>query len=324
MNEKYLEDFCAQEGYQLVDIVTANKRKDTSILLASSQDSGKKFIIKIFGPNAPNNIKSSFESEINFYRSYSFNGIPKFFDSGKNFFILEFFNGYPLPKTIEQYFFPSNQNNISRFFSNAIPICDWFFNLETGIHFADNNEKKMITDVLLDRIGNLITSGPKDTVRSNSEAFLLRRFFKNNLKTLETNLAKIVDTWIKDGIKILSHYGHYDLHCNNFLSTQNFSEIKLIDFENIKSPGIWISDVVYFHATLYALFSSKKQLQNEIKNHACEYVCRLEPKFDKNQAKRIVDLFCSAADANSRFRLSNKGIKINKMREYADSVKNLI
>ena len=50
----------------------------------------------------------------------------------------------------------------------------------------------------------------------------------------------------------------------------------------------------------------------------------IEPKFDENQAKKIVDLFCSAADANSRFRLSNKGIKISKMREYANSVKNLI
>ena len=90
MNEKYLEDFCTQKGYQLVDIVTANKRKDTSILLASSQDSAKKFIIKIFGPNAPDKIKSSFESEIKFYRSYSSNGIPKLFDSGKNFFMLEF------------------------------------------------------------------------------------------------------------------------------------------------------------------------------------------------------------------------------------------
>jgi hypothetical protein len=182
----------------------------------------------------------------------------------------------------------------------------------------------MILNTLLDRIGNLITSGPKGTNRSNSEAFILRRFFKKNLKDLETNLEKIVDTWLKDKIKILSHYGHYDLHCNNFLSNQDFSEIRLIDFENIKSPGIWISDIIYFHATLYGLLSSKKQLQNEIKNNAFEYICQVEPKFDQDQIKKIVDLFCSAADANSRFRLYNKGIKINKMREYVDSVKNLL
>jgi thiamine kinase-like enzyme len=324
MNEKYLEDFCDQEEYQLLDIISTNIRKDTNIILVSNKNSDKKFIVKIFGQNTPDDIKSSFESEIKFYKTHSFNGIPKFFNAGKNFFALEFFDGDSLPKIIDRYFFIDKQNDISKFFTKVIPIFDWFFNLESGIYTAKDNEKKIILDTFLDRIGNLITSGPKNTNRSNSEAFLLRRFFKKNLQTLENNLEKIVDTWIENEIKILSHYGHYDLHCNNFLTDSNFSEIKLIDFENIKSPGIWISDIIYFHATLYGLLSSQKLLQNEIKNNACQYICHIEPKFDENQVQKVVDLFCSAADANSRFRLYNKGTKITKMLEYANSVKNLV
>ena len=114
MNEKYIEDFCDQEGYQLLDIISANKRKDTNIILVSSRNSNKKFIVKLFGQNTPDDIKSSFESEIKFYKTHSFNGIPKFFNAGKNFLVLEFFNGDPLPKIIDQCFFIDNQNNISK------------------------------------------------------------------------------------------------------------------------------------------------------------------------------------------------------------------
>jgi len=48
-----------------------------------------------------------------------------------------------------------------------------------------------------------------------------------------------------------------------------------------------------------------------------------EHRLEQNQVIKIIDHFCVAADANSRFRLYNKGIKIEKMFEFSSSVKNL-
>ena len=323
MNKINFKNFCESKNFELIKIINFNKRKDSAILLVKSKND-QNFVIKIYGNNAPEEIKKSFQIEINFYKNFNFNGIPKLFDYGNHFFILEYFEGLSLTESVEKFFL--NPNKFDKFyFSNSIlSTFDWFYDLKSGIHSAKNNQKKFIIDSFLDRLGNLLTSGLKDSKKSKLESFFLRRFYKNNFKLLEMGLTKIVDYWINDNLKILSFYGHNDLHGNNVLVDQTLSKIKLIDFENIKSPGIWICDIIYFYGTLFALFSPKKELQNKIKSYALNYICTKEPNFNKNQIEIIIDIFCKAAASNSRFRLYDEGIKITKMLEYRNSIRSLI
>ena len=323
MNNRNFKNFCKSKNYELIKILNFNKRKDSAILLVRSQNE-QNFVIKLYGDSAPKEIEKSFEIEINFYKSFNFDGIPKLFESGKNFFVLEYFDGLSLTELIENFFIISNKFEKFDFNNLLSSPFDWFYSLQSGIYSANSNQKKLIIDSFLDRIGNLLTSGLKNSKKSKVESFFLRRFYKNNLKLLETGLTKMVESWINDNLKILSFYGHNDLHSNNILVDKTLSKIKLIDFENIKSPGIWICDIVYFYGTLYALFSSKKELQNKIKSSALNYICTKEPNFNKTQIEIIIDIFCKAADSNSRFRLQNEGIKIIKMFEYRNSVHSLV
>ena len=58
-------------AYKSLDLIRLLKKYQCEVKVVLTE-SGKKFVIKIFGPNTPDYIRSSFESEINFYKSYSF------------------------------------------------------------------------------------------------------------------------------------------------------------------------------------------------------------------------------------------------------------
>jgi|TARA_B110000438_G_scaffold302454_1_gene360177 hypothetical protein len=325
MDEKYIQIFCDKKKYQLIKIIDFNKRKDTATLHAKIPNTNKNILIKIFGSNAPPKVISSFKSEIEFYKNNSsLQCISNFINSEQNFFVIELFNGDTLPKIINSYFFIRNEDDLSNIFSQIKLIFNEFYNFEVETTVINKNTKKFVVESLIDRLGNLITSGPKGSERSNFEAFILRQFYKKNLKNLEKKLNIIIESWIKKNYKIHTSYGHNDLHCNNFLSNTNFSDSKIIDFENLTYPGIWISDLLYFYGTLFALLSSKKHLQNEIQNQACEHICSYEPRFNPNEIYKIVKLFCISAESNSRFRLYNKGIKMNKILQFNSTVKDLI
>jgi len=324
MNEQYIQNFCDTKKYQLIQILDFNERKDTATLYAKLLNTNEDIFIKLFGPNASSKVESSFKSEIKFYENNSsLQCICKFIHSEKNFFVIEFFHGDTLPKIIESNFFINNNDDLSGIFSQINFIFDTFYNHNQDFYPISENKKKFVVDSFIDRIGNLITSGPKGTKKSNFESFILRQFYKRNYNDLEKNLNKIFASWIQKNFKIFCSYGHNDLHCNNFLSKNDFSNSKIIDFENLTYPGIWILDLLYFYGTLFALMSSKNHLQNKILDQACQHICSFEPRFNPVQIQKIVNLFCISAESNSQFRLYNKGIRIGKILKFQSIVKNL-
>jgi hypothetical protein len=325
MNKKYIQNFCDTKKYELIKILDFNERKDTYTLLAKISNTYDNIFIKLFGPNASSKVELSFKSEIKFYKNNSsLQCICKLIHYEKNFFVIEFFQGDTLPKIIDSHFFIKNNNDLSDIFSQINLIFENFYNFNQNFSPISENEKKFVADSFIDRLGNLITSGPKGTKKSNFESFILRQFYKKNYKDLEKNLNKILNSWIQKNYKIISSYGHNDLHCNNFLTNNDFSNSKIVDFENLRYPGIWISDLLYFYGTFFALMSSKSHLQNKIQDQACQHICSFEPRLDSNEIRKIVNLFCISAESNSRFRLHNKGIKIGKILEFQSIVKNLV
>ena len=100
-------------------------------------------------------------------------------------------------------------------------------------------------------------------------------------------------------------------------------KLKLIDFEKLSIPGIWVSDTLYFYATLYALVSSQRNMKKKVKKMAYDYIHKKEPKIETNDINHLIDIFCFAGESNSRFRLHNNGIKLSAILNFVLSIRRL-
>lgn len=316
MNEKKIIEFCEKKGLIFDSIIHNNPDKDSFVALAYDKNTKKKLIIKIIGDKTTQEFKKSFVNECEFYSKFESNYTTKLIDSGENFLILENF-GINLREHIKRKYIKENKNNINALLKEISYVLDWCHNLGSGKYPMKEIEIKFVTDTLYNRIGNLASSGPEFSTPSKFESFAIRQIWKVFSKKLKHNLKKLVTSWKKTDMNILSEYGHYDTHSENFV-IQNDS-LKIIDFGNFKTPGIWISDCLYLSSTLYAALSSKKELQKEIKEHTINYLLLREPKL-KNDAKKITDVFFNAAEMNSRFRIKNKGFRIKNIFSFINSV----
>jgi hypothetical protein len=308
-NDDFIFDFCEQNNLVLIEILNYNSRKDTSVFSAIERTSSEKVIIKLCGKNTSEKIYKSFLNEKFFYESKIFDYTPNLIKSNSNYIILEYLEHVSLTEYVNNEFFKKNENhNLSKLLEKSKFMLNSFHSLNNS-----NDEKKIdseiIVDRLFDRLGNLISSGPKNTKKIPLESFIVRQIFKINTFKIQKKFLSFVISWKSKNIRSLSKYGHNDLHCNNVLASDT---LKLIDFENLTSPGIWILDILYFYATLYALFSSKPIFQNEVKEHTISLIIEKDPRL-VNDAKYLVNLFFNAADVNSRFRIKNKGFKILKI-----------
>ena len=315
MNKKDLEIFCSSHGFILSKILDSNKRKDTVIILVEEKSSKFRFVVKIYGESAPENTKRLFKNEIEFYANNKSKYIPKMIITDKNFLVLNYIDG----KTIREYIdFNRIQNNdekpnVDYLLVESIGVLDWFYSLGKGVFESTQENVNLILDTLMGRIRNLIKSGPKNTSRSKFEDLMLNLMLKVFFPLIKKKIKKRILVWRNNNFKILSSYGNTDLHVNNFLVDSN--GLKLIDFENIISPGVWLSDILYFYASFYACFYSKTE-KEKIKTHAYNHILKIEPKFKRVDIISLLDIFCSSAEANSRFRLHDKGLKINKIMSF--------
>jgi len=322
MTDTLIDELCEKFDYSFIEFVHQNFDKDTSVSKIKDNKTNQFLILKILGSNANNNVKIAFLNEIEFYKNNSSLFSPKMFFEGKNFLIIDFFSGVSLRQFIELNFFKNkiNDNSFTIMVNKILNILNQFFITENRIFEAKNNDAGLISDILFDRIGNLISSGPEFTQSSKFEQFIIRQFFKLISSKLKHNLAKITDKWISNNLMIMNEIGHYDLHSENILIGDT---CKIIDFGNYKKPGIWISDILYFYATLYASFSTKNNYQKKILDSVFLYIINLEPKLKNTNILSLINLFCFAADSNSRFRILNNGLKLLKLLKFIKSVYSL-
>jgi len=319
MNNNYIKKFCSSQNFEFLEILSTSDRKDTVIFTVRQNNNPKqKLVVKLCGPKTPTIIRSSVNKEIQFYENNSSHYISKLIISGKDFFVIEYNEGISLYEYFKKSFSENDPTKLTDLLIETSSMLNSFHSFGNGRFEGEKTKTKFVVDILFDRIGNLISSGPKGTIKNNFEVFLLRQIFKLFSSKLKKTLLTIVESWLLTNAQFMSTYGHDDLHCNNVL-VDNEKNLKLIDFENLRSPGVWISDVLYFYATIYALFSSKSKIQGVIKQHASNYI-RNQNSHLNSSIDRILDLFCKAADTNSRFRLYNKGIKITKILSFVNSL----
>jgi len=317
MNENYIKNFCEKEGLHLIEILNNNFRKDTVVFSAHKNNSTTKIAVKLCGPQSSPEIHNSLLKEIKFYINNYSPYFPHLIKFDNNFFIMEYIGKMSLSNHIDTTFFKHQEKiPIDKLLHDIQLMLDSFHSLGDGKFEGKNIDSKIVVDKLFNRLGNLISSGPKNTKKIPFESFLLRQIFKLFTVKIKKKFFYNFEIWKNKNVKFMSTYGHNDLHCNNILVENN---LKLIDFENITSPGVWISDILYFYATLFALFSSKPLVQTKIKNHVLSYLINNDSSFNDN-IEYLVNLFCHAADANSRFRLKNKRLSILKILSFFNSI----
>lgn len=322
MNNLTLKDLCEKFDYSFIEFLHQNFDKDTSVSKIKDNKTNQFSILKILGPNANDHVKTAFSNEIEFYNGNTSVYAPKMLFSGENFLIIEFFPSVSLREFIKSNFFKNNFNNnlFCELIQNISNVMDKFFKIENKIFVAKNSQIQFISNTLFDRIGNLISSGPEFTESSKFEQFVIRQFFKFSSKKLKNIIEKIVENLVSNDMMIMNNMGHYDLHSENILVGKT---CKIIDFGNYKKPGIWISDLLYFYSTIYASFSSNEIYQKRILELSFSYICSIEPSLKKTNFFQLVNLFCLAADSNSRFRIKNQGLKIFKLLKFVLTVYNL-
>ena len=311
-----------KNGFTFIKFLHQNFDKDTSVVKVSNKKTKEFGILKILGSKANDDVKSALESEIEFYQKGAYSYAPKMILFGKEHLAIEFFEGIPLREYVNLKFLKdefSEKNELS-LFEQLSKTLETFYSSGNGIFEGNKNDIALVSNTMFDRIGNLISSGPEFTQPSKLEQFILRQIFKLIRSDLKKNLTKIVRQWISDDVRLLSDFGHYDLHSENILVGKT---CKIIDYGNFKQPGIWISDILYFYATLYASFSSQKDFQEKIIIQAFSQLTNKESKLKNEKTLALIKVFCFAADVNSRFRIKNKGIKIPKILSFVNSLKSL-
>lgn len=322
MENFFVEQFCEKNGFTFIEFLHQNFDKDTSVVKINNKKTKEFGVLKILGSKANDDVKNALENEIKFYQKGAYSYAPKMISCGKEYLAIEFFEGIPLREYINLKFLKdeSSQKNELYLFDQLSKTLEQFYALGKGIFQGNKNDIELVSNTMFDRIGNLISSGPEFTQPSKLEQFILRQIFKLVRPDLKRNLTKIVKQWIADNVRLMSDFGHYDLHSENILVGKT---CKIIDYGNFKQPGIWISDILYFYATLYASFSSQKDFQEKIIAQAFSQLTNQEPKLKNDKTLALIKVFCFATDVNSRFRIKNKGIKIPKMFSFLSSIKSL-
>ena len=253
-------------------------------------------------------IKKKLKTEIEFYSKNKPTFAPRCITSGDGYLALDYIDGATLRKWLVDILTVNRKNNcdaeVRRIFYQSIKTIRRFVELEPlhsgPLKTATSNALKA---TLQERLKDLLLSGPRNTQKSVVENVISKVFYINFRPLINHLFHQLVNRWMSSELNLFSKYGHNDLHCNNLLVPAG--EVNLIDYENVCQPGIWISDVLYFGATLYAALSGKDRLQNWISEEVKDLIVSLEPKLAEN-SRKILNVFLTAGETNSRFRILNK------------------
>lgn len=318
MELEIIKNFCLENNFKLVKILSSNLRKDTAVVLVTKENN--KFILKIHGQEIPKVFKKKFDNELLFYSKNSGDNLLALISSGDNYFLLSFYGRAIrdlLDDVIDSEWTEIKENNLLQ---ATLSLSDWFFFKNSKNFVPNNDEQNLTVEALFDRIGNLVSSGPPNTVRPKFEYFILRQVFKIIRGSLQKKLKKLIINWSIKNSKLMSENGHNDFHIRNVLSDETFKKLKLIDFENYASPGTWIAEILYFYATLHVCFYTKPIFQKQIENNLIDFIIKKEPQINEEELYSLFRVFCLAAEVNSRFRLRNQGIKFSSIIQFSLSV----
>lgn len=304
MKQTELEKICNENNLKINKIIHENPFKDSAVLQVFDSNKNKK-IVKIYGLDSPKNVRKAFEKEVKFYRDFKNDHMMNMTHTGERFFILDFFDGV----SIREFLLKNELKNdiFEKILDDSKEIFNWFF---IKNHHNLKNEQ-IVIDTIFDRIGNLATSGPRNTQKKKIESFLIRQAWKRVEGNLEKSIKQLVKKWNEAGVNMFSEMGHFDMHYDNMLI--NEKKLILIDFGNVRSPGIWISDVLYFYSTFYAGLGKYPEFQKKVKEQAKKFLKSMDPKMEAENNEKIINLFFSACEMNSRFRIGDKKLKLQKI-----------
>ena len=296
-----LENFPFLEKLNLkfVKVLQFSERKKSYILLVK-KNNNEEAILKIISDDSDLQTKNSFKMESDFYNKVSNNNLLSTFMINHNYILFEKFLGIELSSFLQN---ELSKKDLEKILEKLFNAFDSIFCFDTLLNKQKTNLVNLNCLKFEDRLGNLFTSGPKGTHNSKLEKFILRQIFKFFSIKIKNFFLLTSYELIHNNFKIISKFGHNDLHCNNIL-IDDVLNVKIIDFENISKPGYFLVDMLYFFGTFSAICGQNKAKRNVIQNSFLEYLYQ-KTNIDKKLLMQLLNLFYLTGQSNSRFRFSN-------------------
>jgi len=296
-----------KEGELLVDsknlevqeIIHLSEWKKTASLLVSKRDTESRYLVKFCSSESPETIREKFLKEVEFYRSYDGCCVPAVIDCGDQFVILKYIESVTLREWLDRYLARRDEDTPGREFVKLLG------NLEQRLSgFYINGGGKDPTAApamsLIDRLNNLLGSGPLGTTRSSLEMRTSRFMRRASARMLKWVMCRLESKLRHGNYNLWSPHIHMDLHGNNLLvDTDN--GVFIIDFENVQKGGLWLTDTVYLYAVLMAGLHRYPAHQECLDKHFMSLVRNKDPGLTSYWSQ-LSDLFTRAALTNSRFR----------------------
>lgn len=292
--ERVTRELCTRHGWEFVEILRFHPRKQT--VTARILVDGTQAVLKAPLPSASTEVRAGIQREAEFYRGGSFTLAPQLLCEGDGHYCRRYEPGMSL----RQYFRQEPDTAKTR-------VADIARELVQAL-VAHRRRPSAIQDVdgaaamAMGRFRNLMTSGPHDTRRGALAHGVARRVAAHIAPAIRVSLRRAVSRWHEANSHYASDFSHNDLHADNVLVTPEGPRV--VDFENMTSPGFWWVDSAYFVASCFAMIPDLTT-RNGLLGTVEEVIYEAEPDMAQDLA-RILQLFCGAAVSNSRFRGSSR------------------
>jgi hypothetical protein len=238
---------------------------------------------------APDGASPAFDTEKRFYLEHQFRLAPRLVSHGPRFIALEHIDGPTLRDWLIR---PNDLTLLSRAFEQIVET------LAAPRSPLTAPDATAAAWRCADRIYNLLISGPVDARRSRFGHSVASQVSAVWIPLLRRTLVPLYHRWAKQGARLLSPFGHNDLHTHNVLLSGDRPWV--IDFERVTHPGFWHIDALYLFATIYAALETPTD-RSLLMRRAIAQFATLEPS-TAGSMRYLIKLFAASALSNGRFR----------------------
>lgn len=287
-----VQAICASRGDRVVRVLRVHPTKRTASAHIRRADGGDA-ILKCLLPGAVASNADGLKRERDFYAARTFPLAAPLLESGADYYIRGYENGRPLRRCLIE----GAPATIERLPSVLSTLVSALANSENLTHTHDVAMQSALCAT--SRFSNLMNSGPAGTA---ARLLMLDRatrlFAYAAMRWLGPAVAAMTMRWQRGHVRFVSAFTHNDLHGDNVLLTE--AGPRVVDFENVTTPGFFWIDAAYLTATCFAALCdapARVRLVDDLANA----IDAVDPRLTAG-VRVLTEVYCGAAASNERFR----------------------
>jgi hypothetical protein len=287
-----LQAICGSRGDHVVEVLRVHPSKRTASAHIRRADGGEA-ILKCLLPGAAASSAAGLKRERDFYAARTFSLAAPLLESGADFYIRGYENGRPLRHCLIE----GAPETIARLPSVLSALVSALAYSESRTHTPDIAAQAAARAT--SRFSNLMNSGPAGTApRPPIIERAARTFAYAAMRWLGPTVAAMTTRWEQAHVRFVSGFTHNDLHGDNVLLTE--AGPRVVDFENVTTPGFFWIDAAYLTATCFAALHNAPARVCLIDDLATA-IDAVDPRLTAG-VRSLTEVYCGAAASNARFR----------------------